>query len=151
MGKANSILRALSILTLEDILKLSSLEEEILAFEQVAGAEWGQPVPVKRHSQEAKVLSFPTDHQGIKVKDLEALREEGEESELGNLNELSMDFILSQRKLWKEGVKKLGLMTAVEEYLNHLQMISIKEESTEGKSRIRFISTQGLLINKKQS
>ncbi|MFA5582822.1 MAG: hypothetical protein WDA09_01295 [Bacteriovoracaceae bacterium] len=150
MGKSNSILRALSILTLEDILKLSSLEEEILAFEQVAGAEWSQPTPVKRCKEEAKVLSFP-DPPTTKIKDLEAFAEQGGEAQIGGLNELSMDFILSQRRLWKEGVKKLGLMTAVEEYLNHLQMISIKEESSEGKTRIRFISTRGLLINKKQS
>lgn len=144
MGKTNSVLRALSILTQEDILKLSSLDEEILAFAQVAGGEWSHPIPAKRQRSEARVLSFPQQAQ-VKIKDIETLAEEGQELDLGDSRELSMDFILSQRKLWKEGVRKLGLMNAVDEYLNQLQLISIKEE------RIRFISTKGLLVNKKQS
>ena len=146
-----SVLRALSILTFEDILQLSSADEEIIAFQQVAGGEWvTAPAAVARPRPEAKILSFPASAQ-LRVKDLDCLPETGEEVELEVGGELSLDFILTQRTLWKEGVEKLGLTGAIDSYLQQLQMISIKEKNREGKDCIRFISTQGLLVNKKHS
>lgn len=148
MRKKNSILRALSVLSLDDILKLSSVDEEILAFEQVAGGEWLSAPEPRRPRTEAKVLTFASPEH-VKVKDLEPLKE-GEEAELGGLKELSLDFILTQRKLWKEGVSQFGLTSAIEKYLSQVQIISIKEKGHQGKERIRFIATQGLLVDKKQ-
>ena len=152
MGNSNSVLRAISVLSLEEILKLSSSEEEILAFEQVAGGEWSSAPQARRPSSPAKILSFPSPEKKANLaRDLEPLPEEGESLDLEGLQELSLDFILSQRELWKRGVQSLGLATAIEEYLRQLQVISIKESSDEGKEKIRFITTQGLLINKKQN
>lgn len=152
MGNTNSVLRALSVLSLEEILKLSSSEEEILAFEQVAGGEWINAPQAKRSVTQAKILSFPTSHEsGALVRDLEPLQEEGESGDFGGLNELSLDFILTQREFWKRGVESMGLAAAIEEYLRLLQVISIKESSEEGKEKIRFITTQGLLVDKKQN
>lgn len=148
--KPTSVLRALSILSLEDILQLSSLEEEIIAFKQVAGGEWVSAPAAKKPPPEARVLDFPNAGK-LKLADLEVLPEPGEEIGPEELSELSMDFILSQRTLWKEGVERLGLMAAIDCYLDQLQMISIKEKNSQGKEQIRFISTQGLLVNKKQS
>lgn len=148
--KQTSVLRALSILSLADILQLSAVEEEIVAFKQVAGGEWVSASEPPRKRPEGKILSFPSSPQ-LKVKDLEALPLAGEEIAASGEGELTMDFILSQRRLWKEGVAKLGLLAAIDCYLNQVQIISIKEKNPEGKERIRFISTQGLLVNKKQS
>lgn len=153
MAKGNSLLRALSILSLEEILKLSSADKEILAFEQVAGGEWVGASPAKKRRPEtmARVLSFPSSPK-LQAKDLEPISVEGK-TEDNQLNELSLDFILTQRKLWKQGVESMGLAGAVDEYIRHTQAISIKETSSEeqGKCKIRFISTQGLLVDKKQS
>lgn len=123
-----------------------------MAFEQVAGGEWVGPVK-KRHRQPtglAKVIAFPGSND-VKARDLNPLNE-NVPSEGEALNELSMDFILSQRSLWKKNVETMGLTAAIEEYLRQTQLVSIKvEDQDEKKSRIRFIATKGLLVDKDQS
>lgn len=148
MADSNSVLRALSVLSLEEILRLSSAEEEILAFEQVAGGEW--ITGPKCAPTGAKVISFPERKKALSVTDLEPIIE-GEPADFEVLNELSLDFILTQRELWKKGGAQMGLVGAIDEYLQQVKVIAITEKVSDEKEKIRFITTQGLLINRKQS
>lgn len=152
MAVRNKVLRALSVLTAEDVAELASADEQLLAFAQVAGGEWSSSALSKVHKQEeAKILSFPTERLK-KIQEMESFLPAREEViEVVNLNELSMDFILCQRELWSHWVREVGTLKAIEGYVDQLKLISIKETVGEGKEQVRFIATKGILINKKQA
>jgi hypothetical protein len=157
VAKTSSILQALSLLGPEEILKLSELHSESLVqLKKAAGEDlivWNDP-PEKQefHKEEAKVLAFPIkksvhDFSELPAPEIEVPPEDDSE----NSSLVHSELVLWQREVNKGSdgaIKKLG---AFKGYLKSTQMYVVKNESAEGNSKIRFASTDGILVNKKQA
>lgn len=156
MAKSSYVLEALKILGLDEILKLS----EVLLTKQVplkkaAGEElivWDEtPAPKKPKTEvrEGKVLPFPQKT----IHDIEAFEEPpteiAEESEASEL--LTSDFILWQRELQKKTEMKVQKKDAFKGYEKSTEMYVVKTTTHDGKDKLRFAATDGVLINKKQA
>lgn len=163
VAKTPFILRALSILGFEEVLKLSEvLLEKQMPLQKAAGEDllaWNDP-PKKtsvHQQEEAKVLPFPKQPS---LKEYEALRDPGipepekldnrpEDEEEGTL--INSDLVLWQREINRESGKGVKKLDAVKGYQKSTQMYVVKTESPEGKKKLRFASTDGILVNKKQA
>ena len=153
MFSKNPVLKALGILTAEDIRELSSYEEAIVAFKQAAGGEWVSSetsvVKAKSPKKMGEVIPFPK-REKTNVLDLPQIEASGEEVPV-DINELTTDFILSQRKLAQKVVEQASSKHAFSEYTEQVNLLIVQDKDMGGKRRIRFVPTHGVLINKKQS
>lgn len=154
MGKSSFVLRALKILGLEEIQKLSEvLHVRESAHKKAAGGElivWDdapQVAPVKKETAEAKVLSFPkkTIHDMAKLPDPETSTPEEAPSMLHS------DLVLWQREITRQTDDNVHRLDAFKGYKKSTEMYVVKEASVDGKDKIRFASTNGVLVNKKQA
>lgn len=73
----------------------------------------------------------------------------GEEADIPHL--VSADFILWQRELSRDPNGGMQTKEAVKGYSKATEMYVVKTPSADGKDKIRFASTQGVLVNKKQA
>lgn len=160
MANANFVLRALRILGLEEMLKLSEvLHEKQVPLKKAAGEEliaWDAAVSPKKspkpnRSAEAKILPFIKK----KLNELEPLQEEVPEGAL-NDSEEEADVLSSDLLLWQRGVSRQSEVNvlkqqAVKGYQKASEMYVVKETDLTGKEKIRFAATNGVLINKKQA
>lgn len=170
MQKTSLVLQALNILGLEEILKLS----EVLRIKQVplkkaAGEElvsWSEttqeelPRPKQTSPSEAKILPFP--QKTIKqFEELESEQEEIVEAKAvikdkleeapAGIRVMPSDVILWQREIMKDSDGAIQKIDAMKGYQRSTQMYMVKSKSIDGKEKIRFIATNGILINKKQA
>lgn len=152
------VLRALTILGLEEMLKLSEvLHVKQAPLKKAAGEElivWDDAPetavksPPRKHKEEGKVLSFPKQT----VRELAPLQEEVEEvQEEETPNFLTSDLILWQREITRQTGDNIQKMDAFKGYKKSTEMYVVKTPSVEGKDKIRFASTNGVLVNKKQA
>lgn len=159
VAKTSFILRALGLLGLEEILNLSEVaSEQKIPLKKAAGEDllaWSGPASKKKLRQEpeeeARILSFPkkSAHDFGELEDPnrpQPAKDDGEKPSL-----VSSDMLLWQREISKETGGAIKRVDAVSGYQKSTQMYVIKTESPEGKQRIRFASTDGVLVNKKQS
>lgn len=154
LAKSNFVLRALRILGLEEMLKLSEVllekqvplkkaaGEELIAWDDAADKRPQRPVP----QQDAKVLEFPKK----KINELEALKEEVEGAE-ETAEVMGTDLMLWQREITKQADVNILKREALKGYKKATEMYVVKTSTREGKDKIRFASTNGVLINKKQA
>lgn len=159
MAKTSFILRALGLLGLEEILKLSEVViERQIPLKKAAGEDllaWSEPTTKKKPRQqpeeEARILSFPKKsvHDFSELEDPNRPPPPNDDGEKPSL--LSSDMLLWQREISKETGGALKKVDAVKGYQKSTQMYVVKTESPEGKQKIRFASTDGILVNKKQS
>lgn len=165
MKKASSfVLRALNILSFEQILKLTKvLKVSQGQLKKAAGEElvsWDGPetmtTPIKTEApaSEAKVLNFKKKNDLAQIEMPESDEEikkkkEAEESE--GLNLLASDVVLWQREITREAGKAAHKMDAQKGYQKSTEMYVVKTKTDEGKEKIRFASTDGILVNKKQA
>jgi hypothetical protein len=149
------VLRALSILGPEEILKLAHvLHREEVSFKQASGDDivsWGatRPTPKKKEARpetEAKILHFSRPAPQVEEK-IEAPGES--ESEGQQL--MSSDVILMQREISRESTSGGQKSSARSGYQKATEMYVVKSKTIDGKEKIRFASTDGVLINKKQA
>ena len=157
MAKSTFVLRALKILGLPEILKLSEvLHAKQIPLKKAAGEElivWddaAEIAPKKYQNEETqgKVLPFPKQ----KIYDLEPLPEE-HEIEPGDEGKslLSSDLVLWQREISRNSGDKNHKLEAFRGYRKTTDIYVVKTKENEGKEKIRFASTNGVLINKKQA
>ncbi len=157
MTKSNFALKALRILGLEEVLKLSEiLHERQVPLKKVAGDDFvgwndsvGKKTPGKVVEPEpAKILAFPK-----KARDLEPYQEpvaEASEVERTSGEELD-DSHLWQREINRSSTQILSKMNAFHGYKKASEMYVVKTSTPEGKDKITFASTAGVLVNKKQA
>jgi hypothetical protein len=139
LSKTPFVLRALKILGLEEMLKLSEvLHVKQAPLKKAAGEDlivWDDAptiAPKIQKQEDAKVLSFPKKT----INDLAPMPEASPETEddKDRPNFLTSDLVLWQREIAKS-----------------TEMYVVKTPTPEGKDKIRFASTNGVLVNKKQA
>jgi hypothetical protein len=160
LSEKSFVLRALKILGLEEILKLSELlKRNQGSLKKVVPTETSQEDasyegasrPLEKGLSE--VLIFPTKHQGPNS---DLIPEgEGHKSQLTDeindkLTDESELFLLQHEysKLHEGTVQRLD---ALREYQKIAQTYQVQQKSDDGKSVRKIISTNGILINKKQA
>lgn len=153
MFAKNPVLKALGIITSEDIRELSSFQEAIVAFKQAAGGEWVNSevssVPRSVPRKMGEVLPFPK-RDTTTIRDIPQIEEDGEEDPL-EMSELTTEFILGQRELAQRVAEAHSSKKAFSEYVDQVKLIVVQDQSEGGKKRIKFVPTHGVLIDKKQS
>ncbi len=156
MAKTSYVLQALKILGLEEMLKLSDvLHVKQVRLKKAAGGElivWDDAdlnvQPRNAPREEAKVLAFPKKT----ISQLLPLQDEAppkEEESTPNL--FTSDVVLWQRELSKLSGETSHKMDAFKGYKKSTEMYVVKTPTNEGKDKIRFASTNGVLVNKKQA
>lgn len=158
MAKSSFVLRALKILGLEEMLKLSEvLHVKQTSLKKAAGEElivWDD-APTEntpRHPrEEAKVLEFQrkkTIHELPKFQEAPEPKAKEEEPVPGLI---TSDLVLWQRELSKQTPEAASKTDAFKGYRKSTEMYVVKTSTPEGKDKIRFASTNGVLVNKKQA
>lgn len=154
-AKSTFVLRALKILGLEEMLKLSQvLHVKQVPLKKAAGEDlivWDDAPTIapKKPEVEAKVLSFPKKT----IQDLAPMPEENPEidDDKEKPNFLTSDMVLWQREIAKNSGENVHKLDAFKGYKKSTEMYVVKTPTPEGKDKIRFASTNGVLVNKKQA
>lgn len=158
LAKTSYVLQALKILGLEEMLKLSEvLHVKQVPLKKAAGGElivWDdadQKAPTRKSQEreDAKILAFPKKS----INELIPMQEEAgpKDDEGGPSNLLASDIVLWQRELTKQSGETSHKMDAFKGYKKSTEMYVVKTPTLEGKDKIRFASTNGVLVNKKQA
>lgn len=156
MAKTSSVLRSLGILGSEEMLKLSEvLKEKQVPMKMAAGEElvvWDDSpgeMAQKRlsPSADAKILEFPTKS----IREFSAYEPERPEGEEQDGKLLPSDLVLWQREISRESGANIQKLNAMSGYQKSTQMYVVKTKGHEGKTKLRFASTEGILVNKKQA
>jgi len=157
LTKSNFALKALRILGLEEVLKLSEiLHERQVPLKKVAGDDfvgWNDAADKKLQKrvvepEPAKILAFPK-----KARELETYQEEVPEnshSEIPILEEAN-DALLWQREITRNNSQNISKLHAFSGYKKATEMYVVKVPTAEGKDKITFAATAGVLVNKKQA
>ncbi len=158
MAKSSFVLRALNLLGLDDILKLSEIlhvkqiirqkaaGEELIVWEESEVSTPQAPPVAKPTEAEAKVLEFPAFKKHIPEKTVA----EGEESEEASTL-VSSDLVMWQRELGRQTGERLHKRDAFKGYNRSTEMLVASDTSSEGKPKSRIVATNGVLVNKKQA
>lgn len=160
MKKPSIVLKALSILSLEQILKLTKVlklnqgqlkkaaGEELISWDDTPSPKQempsGQPdnvIPIT-----VKKSGLPSIEMPPSAEDVSKKKEEEE-----SLNLLASDVILWQREIARDTGEAVHKMGAAKGYKKATEMYVVKTKTEEGKEKIRFASTDGVLVNKKQA
>lgn len=154
------VLRALRVFGLEEMLNLAEARrvktslmkraagEELVVWDDVPETTTKVKVAIPETSD--NVLPF---QKKTVIKDVEPLPDPAmkESSEGETTTLLSSEFILWQRELTKDSGAPLSKKDAVKGYSKATEMYVVKTPDVEGKEKIRFASTNGVLVNKKQA
>lgn len=157
MAKTNFALKALRILGLEEVLKLSEiLQEKQVPLKKVAGGDvvsWNdavdkKPLRTKPEPESAKILEFPK-----KAKDLEPYQAEltGHDPAETPILDGVIDPVLWQREMSRNNSNVISQVQALNGYKKATEMYVVKIPTPEGKAKITFAATAGVLVNKKQA
>jgi len=150
------VLQALGILGLQDILKLTEVlrkKQGTLtgSLKKVAGDElndWNNETKKTKKDTDAKVLNFPKKT----LLDFEYPTDDGkEEDKEGGPKVTPAEVVLWQREMAKESSDAIQKMDAMKGYRRSTEMYVVKSQSDDGKEKIHFASTNGILVNKKQA
>lgn len=148
----------MSILGPEEIQKLAhGLQREELGLKRASGDGmifWkdhkaAPPKKPKAPEKEGKVLAFARPEMKAEPPSEESEETSEEESKDGNL--LSAEVILLQREITREATTANQKSSARAGYQRATEMYVVKTKSLDGKEKIHFASTNGVLINKKQA
>lgn len=154
------VLRALRIFGLEEMLKLSqsALVKPVL-MKKAAGEDlvvWDDASEtagqIKAQEENlATVLPFKknlADFTKIQETEIDPSKVTPQES-TPNLH--SSEYMLWNREMTKESGVPVLKKDAVKEYARSAEMYVVKTATVEGKEKIRFASTNGVLVDKKQA
>lgn len=119
--------------------------------ELIAWDESPAPIPKKAvRESEAKVLEFPKKNsQFVPPEELEDPAKLEGESDSSHV--LSSELILWQREISRNTGDSVHKLDAFKGYRKSTEMYVVKTPTLDGKDKIRFASTNGVLINKKQA
>lgn len=158
LSKSLFVLRALKILGLDEMLKLSEvLHVKQAPLKKAAGEElvvWDDSEPVPKQQKrsnpekDAKVLEFPkkTIADMASVPEPHSDLKEGEDSNL-----LNSEVVLWQKEISRQAGDSVHKKDAFKGYKKSTEMYVVKTSDIDGKDKIRFASTNGVLVNKKQA
>ena len=150
------VLNALRIFSLDEILKLSRFNNITGAiYKKAAGEElvsWGNAPEEAMHNhfsqqQPDNVLPFKKE----RFEPLPENRSMAASAHEEPSNLVSSEFILWQRELTKDSGTTVLKKEAVKGYSKANEMYVVKSPTNEGKDKIRFAATNGVLIDKKQA
>jgi hypothetical protein len=156
LSDTSFVLRALKILGLEDMQKLSAvLHVKQVPLKKAAGGElivWDEteekPAKPAHRQEEAKILNFPKKT----ITDLAPMPEEANATEEGEpVSLIHSDVVLWQREISRQSGEVVQKQDAFKGYQKSTEMYVVKTPTPEGKDRIRFAATNGILVNKKQA
>lgn len=157
MSKTAYVLGALKILGLQEVLKLSEvLQVKQMPLKKAAGEElivWDDaeevaPKRTQKEEPEGKVLSFPKKT----INDLKPYQEEPVALEQEDTPDfLSSDLVLWQREIARQSGDNVHKLDAFKGYKKATEIYVVKTSEKDGKDKIRFASTNGILVNKKQA
>lgn len=158
LKKPSFVLQALKILGLDDILKLAeAVQHKHSALKKAAGEElivWDD-APKKaatKVEEKGKVLSFKERMSLAPPPPEDPPTEENKaEEDPNNPHFVPSDMLLWQREMSKETSEVTSKAEAMKGYKKATEIYLVKTQSREGQEKIRFLSTQGVLINKKQA
>lgn len=156
MPKSSFVLRALKILGLNEMLKLSEvLQIKQTSFKKAAGEDlvmWDDAPPEyhQEPKKEAQILEFPKKKT---IHELPAFQDHPEEisKEEPGPSIITSDLVLWQREVSRSSDASSHKLDAFKGYRRSTEMYVVKSPSAEGKEKIRFASTNGVLVNKKQA
>lgn len=153
----NFVLQALRLLGLEEMLKLSQvLKVKQSSFKKAAGEEliiWNEdessaPAPAPA-APEGKLLKFRAPRPENSSSEPASSEEKVERDDSQTPLIVPSEFLLWQRELSKEIIPpKEDMMKG---YSRSKDMFMVKSTEKEGSSKMRFASTHGVLVNKKQA
>lgn len=157
------VLQALKIFSLEEILRLSqALKVKSSLMKKAAGQElvfWGEATEdqettqKKSEQQEAKVLPFKNTPDSHPPEGQFISSESANPAPISNPPVLGLvsNELLFLKEITKNPDNPMLKKEAIEGYLKATDIYIVKSSTIEGKDKIRFASTQGVLINKKQA
>ncbi|MGE3609616.1 MAG: hypothetical protein AB7I27_08525 [Bacteriovoracaceae bacterium] len=157
MKKASFVLKALKILGLEDIQSLAQVAgQKQTALKKAAGEElivWDDvPSPKKSSSKSSdpkdNVLAFK--QKNAQFAPPEESDKKTEDDENGP-KIMSSEMLLWQREMHRESIEISHKTEAMKGYQRASEMYLVKTQSLDGQEKIKFLSTQGVLVNKKQA
>jgi hypothetical protein len=157
---ANSyVLKALRILGLEEMLKLSqSALVKPVVLKKAAGEDlvfWSdapdeEVTPNSIPETPGKVLPFKKNYRPPVEEVPQNKKAKSEASEEEPKHIVTTEFVLLNREMAKESAVS-AKKDAVKGYARATEMYVVKTSNIEGSESIRFASTNGVLVNKKQA
>lgn len=162
MSNTPYVLRALSLLGLEEMLKLSEvLNAKQIPRKKAAGSDlvvWDEPDEKKKPKKpapepEGKVLSFTkkTVQEIEAIEDPAAMKTSEAEANPNAEKIVPTDLLLWQREVSRDVGAANQKIEARKGYQATSDMYVVKTQTLDGKEKIRFASTNGILVNKKQA
>lgn len=156
MSKSSFVLRSLRILGLNEILKLTEvLHVKQTTIKKAAGEDlivWDDAPPAyhQEPEKEAQVLQFPKKKT---INELPAFQDHTEEIKKDEPGPsiITSDLVLWQREVSRSSEASVHKLDAFKGYRRSTEMYVVKSSTPEGKEKIRFASTNGVLVNKKQA
>lgn len=163
--KKSSVLKAFSLIGPEEILKLSSVLGVAQVVKKVAGdsfVQWDDASEqIKTEKPAAKVLKFPKpappaqlhqqQAQAIAEQPHQEEKEQKEEGEESDSTLLTAEMSLLHRKVSRDAEESLQKMSARNCYKKTGEVLMVKTRRLDGKEKIHFASTQGVLVDKKSA
>jgi hypothetical protein len=151
--KSSAVLKAFTIIGPEEILKLSEASHTGHG-KMVSGdsfVHWEEEPSHdedKGPAKEADVIPFPQKkHQFTAME--EPLPADAKAEHIPSF--INTDLALMQREMARDAEEALTRMSAKKGYKSATEMFVIKTKDVEGKSKMRFASTHGVLVDKKQA
>lgn len=148
------VMQALRIFSLEEMLSLSQARVAKTSLLKKAAGEdlvvWNDAPEKAPSKHEDNLLPFKKPSSFAKEAEPQAQAENSGSENEASTSVSTTDFLLWQRELTKETsipTKK----DAFKGYSRATEMYIVKSSTPEGKEKIRFASTRGVLVNKKQA
>jgi len=155
LSKKSFVLQALNIYDLDDVLQLSSiLLEKRVPLKRVAGEsfEFSLETSVDNMGSRSEKKTIKSDNiASLKLVDLDARKKEKEEQERKDFDsKLNSELLLWQREASKNPGDSIKKVDAAQGYKQNSQIYIVNQDTSEGKNKLKFASTRGVLVDKKQ-
>lgn len=159
--KQSSILQALQIIGPEEILKLAQILSRTMSVKRVVGDDFDlwddapQGSPKLNKKPEGKVLPFPKSSPLSATEAPRPAVEEthgelpDEDSELPHF--LGAEAALLHREISREADEAIQKLQAKQGYRKTAELLIVKTKTQGGKEKLSFVSTRGVLVDKKQA
>jgi len=151
LSKKSFVLKALYIYDLDDVLQLCSiLLEKKVPLNRAVGDGF-ETMGSNMGTRSAKKTTKADNIASLKLVDLDARKKEKEEQERKEFDtKLNSELLLWQREASKAPGDSIKRVDAANGYKQSSQLYVVKQETSDGKNKLKFASTRGVLVDKKQ-
>lgn len=138
------------------MLKLSEvLHAKQGSFKKAAGEDlvvWNDAPPEyhQEPKKDAEIIPFPKNNSINELPAFQAYQEHPKKEEPGS-SIITSDLVLWQREVSRSSDAGSHKLDAFKGYSRSTEMYVVKSSTSEGEEKIRFASTNGVLVNKKQA